>query len=368
MAAMNPTDLLSFCAGLAVLIVGGDALVRGAAGLARSFGVSPLVVGLTIVAFGTSAPELAVSMASALSGSADIALGNVVGSNVFNIALVLGGVAVMTPLVVTSQLIRFDVPVLVAASFLLAGFSLNGGIDRLEATVLFALLLLYIGHTVRGAMREDREKQQGDQEDSAGGTTELALTGLGVAGVAWPLAMGAVPLLVGGALITAGVVNVLLSRVGRDGASRAVLAGMMLVGLLLVPLSADVLVTGAVGLARSFGVSDAVIGLTVVAAGTSAPEAITSFMAARRGEADLAIGNVIGSNIFNVLCIVGLTGMVTPLPVAGELMSFDYPFLLALTVGLWPLLWWRRTIRRGDGLLMLACFAAFMAVQMWRIL
>ena len=364
---MNGVDLLLFCGGLCGLLVGGEALVRGAAGLARSMGVSPLVVGLTVVAFGTSAPELAVSMASALAGSAPIALGNVVGSNVFNILLVLGGAALLGPLTARSQLVRFDVPILVAASVALALMSLNGVVSALEASVLFGALVVYVGWTVRTALA-DKETPAEDDWDEPGGLIELSLTALTIAAIAWPMIEGELAVSWGGALVVGGLANLGVSRATAANPGQGLLAMALLLGLGLVAAGAQVLVQGAVGIAQSMGISDAVIGLTVVAAGTSAPEAITAFIAARKDEADLAIGGVVGSNIFNVLCIVGLTGIVRPLPVPSELMEFDYPFMLGITVALWPLLWWRKTIGRVDGVVMLLAFAAFMAVQLWRVL
>ena len=362
---MKLFDLLMFISGLTGLLVGGDALVRGASGLARSMGISPLVVGLTAVAFGTSAPELAVSMASALAGAAPIALGNVVGSNVFNILLVLGGAGLVTPLLTDSQLVRFDIPILVTASFALAAMSLNGVISHMEAALLFGALLFYLVWTVRAAFAA---KEHGEAPDDEGEDTgiERLLTAIALVTLAWPMTAGEVAWTWGGAFVLAGLLNSLASTLAARGPAPKWMAAALVLGLVLVASSAHVLVIGAVGLARSMGVSDTVIGLTVVAAGTSAPEAIATFMAARRNETELAIGNVVGSNIFNVLCIVGLTGLVAELPVPPELMRFDYPFMAGATLGLWPLLWWRKKIDKPDALIMLALFAVFMGVQVWR--
>ncbi len=361
-------DILAFFGGLLALVVGGDGLVRGAGGLAKMMGISPLVVGLTVVAFGTSAPELAVSMASAFQGAAPIALGNVVGSNIFNVLLVLGSAGLVAPLVVQTQIVRFDVPVLVLASFVLAAMSLDGTISRMDGLILFIGLVTYIGWTVRAALATKNPVESDDEDEAAGSPIELALCGIAIAAIAYPTLVGAISPLQASLMIGAVVVHAAVARLSRNGASKGMLIAALFGGLALVPASADVLVTGAVGIARTMGISDAVIGLTIVAAGTSAPEAVTSFIAARRNQADLAIGGVVGSNIFNVLCIVGLTASVTDLPVPQELMHFDYPFMLAMTLGLWPLLWWRGVVKRIDGSLMLVAFSGFMAVQLWRVM
>lgn len=374
---MNLVDLLLFTGGLCGLLVGGESLVRGASGIARSFGIAPLVVGLTVVAFGTSAPELAVSMASALAGSAPIALGNVVGSNVFNILLVLGGAGVLTRLSVKSQLVRFDVPVMVASSLALAGISLDGTVTAVEAVVLFVSLIGYLSWTVTTALKEKRpadaerapdEGEQGDEEDDAPGKSDVILAAIAVVAIAWPLVDGSLAPAWGGALVGLAIANSLLGIGWGDKASRKRLAVVLVVGLAMVSVGAHVLVQGAVGIAQSMGISDAVIGLTVVAAGTSAPEAITSFVAARRNQADLAIGNVVGSNIFNVLCIVGLVGTVRDLPVPKELLQFDYPFMLAASLALWPLLWARKSLGRLEGSAMLLAFVGYLGVQLWRVM
>ncbi len=373
---MNGLDVALFLSGLLALLVGGDALVRGAASLARSLGVSSLVVGLTVVSFGTSAPELAVSLTSAISDSAPLALGNVVGSNIFNVLLVLGLAATFQPLVVKRQLIHFDMPVMASVCVLLVIVSVGGVIAGPTGLLFCGLLAAYLFWTVRKAMAGDDEEEacEGEQDvaeanDESGPTgTGIAMVGISTLLLAAALSAGHYPGLQGAGLIAAMFGVLVLSAVAARGVSGTAFdLCVTTVGIGTIVLSADCLVVGAVGMATSIGVSKAVIGLTVVAAGTSLPEAVTSMMASAKGEADLAIGNVVGSNIFNVLCIVGLTAVVVPMPVAHELMQFDYAVMVGVAVGLWWLVWLRKRLRRIDGIMMLACFVGYMAAQVMRV-
>jgi len=259
--------LLLFIAGLAALVVGAELLVRGASKLALSFGISPLVVGLTIVAFGTSAPEMAVSVGAVLDGKTDIAVGNVVGSNIFNVLFILGLSALITPLVVNVQLIRQEVPIMIGASLLLLVLALDGRIGMAEGAFLFALLLAYTVFLVlqsRAETQAARDEYAGEYKPAAPGGWDSRLP-----------------------------VQLLL----------------IVVGLGLLVLGADWLVTSAVTFAKALGVSDVVIGLTIVAAGTSMPEVAASVTAAFKGERDIAVGNVVGSGTFNILGCVGLSGI-----------------------------------------------------------
>ncbi len=388
---MPGLDIALFLSGLFALLVGGDALVRGASATARSLGVSSLVIGLTVVSFGTSAPELAVSMTSGLSDAAPLALGNVVGSNIFNILLVLGLAATLKPLVVQRQLIHFDMPVMASACVLLVIVSVGGVIGGPTGLLFCTLLATYLGWTIRRARRDGRaqraaieaarEAGEGEdqaQADAAAASPEEAESGPGAADLvmiaasvlllAASLSEGHYPTLQGALLIACLFGVLALTAAAARGKTNVLLdLALTVVGIGAILLSADCLVQGAVGIARWIGVSEAVIGLTVVAAGTSLPEAVTSMMASAKGEADLAIGNVVGSNIFNVLCIVGLTSVVVPLPVAPELLRFDYAVMVATAVGLWWLVWLRQRLRRIDGIGMLVCFVGYLAVQVLRV-
>ncbi|PKO63691.1 MAG: sodium:calcium antiporter, partial [Betaproteobacteria bacterium HGW-Betaproteobacteria-17] len=251
---------LMFVLGLVALVIGAEAMVRGASRLAVSWGISPLVVGLTVVAFGTSAPEMAVSVGAALSGTSDLAIGNVVGSNIANILLILGISALVAPLLVHEQIIRQEVPVMIGATLLVVAMALDGGIGRIEAGLLFALVMAY---TVFLVVQSRRASKDAEAEFASEIPTSQ-----------WDRHWG-------------------------------VQAALVIGGLALLVLGADWLVGAAVVFAKYFGVSDLVIGLTVVAVGTSMPEIATSLIAALRGQRDIAVGNVIGSNIFNLLAVLG---------------------------------------------------------------
>lgn len=304
-------------AGLVLLVIGADLLVKGAARLASNFGVPALVIGLTVVAFGTSAPELAVSMKAAFSGQAELAIANVVGSNIFNVLFILGLAALISPLIISHQLIRQDVPIMVAASVVAVLMTLDGKINKIEAAILvlglvsYTVFLFYQG------------KQKG--VDVSDGEVEAMLK-------------AHVPLWQ----------NILL----------------VIGGLVLLVLGARWLVQSAVELATAWGVNEAVIGLTIIAAGTSLPEVVTSVVATIRGERDIAVGNVVGSNIFNILCVLGLSGLVSPIPlVAGEqLAGFDIPVMLGVAVLCVPLFYIGSMLDRIEGILFLTLYVAYVWV------
>ena len=320
------TVLLLFIAGLAALVAGSELLVRGASKLAISWGISPLVVGLTVVAFGTSSPEMAVSVQGALSGSTDIAIGNVVGSNIFNVLFILGLCAAIVPLAVSSQIVRQEVPIMIAASVLLAALTLDARLSRGEAAVLFGLLIAY---TVFLVVQSRRAAGQQVGEDFA---RELAPA----ASPRWD--------------------------------DRAwVQVALVAAGLALLVLGSEWLVSAAVQFARVLGLSELIIGLTIVAAGTSTPEVAASLMALRKGERDIAVGNVVGSNVFNILGVLGLSGIVAEggLEVARSVLAFDLPAMLAVALACLPVFFSNRRIERWEGLLFLAYYAAYVA---WLIL
>jgi cation:H+ antiporter len=314
-------NALLFIAGLALLVLGANLLVRGASKLALSFGISPLVVGLTVVAMGTSAPEVAVSVGAALDGRADIAVGNVVGSNVFNVLFILGLSALIAPLVVHVQVIRQEVPIMIGASVLLLALGLDGLLSLRDGAFLFALLIAYTVFVVRQSRRETRAA---DGYDS-----EVTPAQAGDWDAKWPVQI---------ALIAA--------------------------GLACLVYGADWLVAAAVAFARALGVSDVVIGLTIVAAGTSMPEVATSVTAAIKGERDIAVGNVVGSNVFNILGCLGLSALVagdSGLPVAPSLLNFDLWVMIAVAVACLPILMTGREIARWEGGVFVAYYAAYAA-------
>jgi len=305
---------LTLAVGLVLLVAGGELLVRGGSGLGRALGLSPLIVGLTIVAAATSAPELAVSLDATLSGAPGLAVGNVVGSNIVNILLVLGLAAVVLPMTVRTQLVRTDVPVMVALSVLLLVLALNGSVGRLEGGLLVALFVAYVAWTVVVGRR---------------------------AGVDDPSPQAAPP------AAPRPVVDVVL----------------VVVGVALLVLGARLLVTAATDVAAAFGVSDLVIGLTVVAVGTSLPELATSVIAAVRGEREMAIGNVVGSNIFNITAVMGLTAAIAPggVPVQAAVLRFDLPVMVAVAVALVPVVVTGFTIARWEAGVFLAYYVAYVA-------
>lgn len=313
---MEPLTIVLFVLGIGLLVVGADTLVKGAVELAVSFGISPLVVGLTVVAFGTSAPEAAVSVQSTLAGDGDIALGNVVGSNILNILLILGLSALVAPLLVSRQLLRFDLPVMIGVSFLPLLFGLDGSIGRLEGTVLFLGVVGYTAYLVRKSRRERIE----------------------------------------------GLARIATQEV-PERPGRGVLAnvGLVMLGMGMLVLGSRWLVGGAVELATLLGVNELVIGLTVVAAGTSLPEVATSILASLKGERDIAVGNVVGSNIFNILFVMGLAGMAAPegIPVIPAALTFDLPVMIAVALACFPIFFTGYLISRWEGALFVGYYVAY---------
>ncbi len=316
---MTIETFLFLIAGLVLLVVGAEGLVRGASRLAGAMGISPLIIGLTVVAFGTSAPELAVSLQSTLQGQADIAVGNVVGSNIFNVLFILGVSALLIPLVVDQQLIRLDVPLLIGVSFLAWWMSADGVLERWEGALLFAGLITYIVFLVRKSRRES----QSVQEEYAG---EYSATVQGWQG--W-------------------VINLAL----------------VIVGLGLLVWGSRWMVAGATSLARALGLSELVIGLTIVAVGTSLPEVATSVLAAIRGERDIAVGNAIGSSLFNIMAVLGLSSIITPngIPVSSAAIHFDIPVMVAVAVATLPIFFTGNLIARWEGAVFLIYYVVYTA-------
>lgn len=316
---MSVMTLVLFILGLVLLVMGADTLVRGASRLALRMGITPLVIGLTVVAFGTSAPEMAVSVQSALSGQAgaDIALGNVVGSNIFNVLFILGLSAIITPLLVSQQLIRMDVPIMIGVSLVMYWLALDGVISRLNGLLLFAGI---VGYTIFAIMQGRRESAavQAEYQQEFGARADTG--------------------------------NSLLLDSFR-----------IVVGLVLLVLGARWLVDGAMTMARWFGVSELVIGLTIVAAGTSLPEVATSVIASIKGERDIAVGNIIGSNIFNILAVLGLAALVAPagINVAPSALQFDMLVMLAVAIACLPVFFTGYRIARWEGCLFLGYYIAY---------
>ena len=294
--------------GFALLVKGADLFVDGASGIAKKFGISELIIGLTIVAMGTSAPEAAVSIAAAAKGSAGISIGNVIGSNIMNIFIILGVVAAIVPLKIERSTVRYEMPftILVTAVFVLMGR--DGLITRLDGAILWAGLLLYIAYLLRQAKQKPAEAPQAETTAEAPSIWKLiALT---------------------------------------------------IAGLVVILVSSDYAVDAAVALAKIFNISDRVIGLTIVALGTFLPELVTSVTAALRGNADLAVGNVVGSCIFNLLFVLGTSALILPIPCAPNFLSDAY-VAVGATILLLIFGYTQMKIARWEGVLLVACYAAY---------
>lgn len=307
------SQLLLIAGGFVLLILGAEGLVRGSVRIAHRLGISPLIIGLTVAAYGTSTPELVVSLKAAIMGSPAIAAGNVVGSNIFNVGVILGLTALLRPVQVQVQLIRIDTPLMIGVSLLGVALLYDGSVNRLEAGLLVVGLVAYTLFTVWFA----RHSSSADQAAYASADDSPALPGWGL--------------------------SVLYVAAG--------------LGLLV--LGGNFLVNGATALARDLGISEAIIGLTIVAAGTSLPELATSVLAALRGHADIAIGNIVGSNLYNLLAILGLTGLVHPIAGAGMSM-LDLGTMLALAALLWPIIYTSQRVQRLEGAALLAVYAGYL--------
>ncbi|WP_024327817.1 calcium/sodium antiporter [Thioalkalivibrio sp. AKL19] len=306
--------------GLILLTWSADRFVFGASAFARGVGVSPLLIGLTIVAFGTSAPEIVVSVLASLQGNPGLAVGNAIGSNIANIALVLGAATLVAPLAIGRGMVRRELPILLLVSFGVLLLLVDGELGRLEGIALLAGLVLFTAWMAISARRA-RPSPHDDTPEVVRGMVETIPEGdrLGPA-IAW-----------------------------------------LVFGLLLLLASSQALVWGAVEIAEQLGVSDLVIGLSIVAVGTSLPELATSVVAAFRREAGLAIGNVVGSNLFNLLAVLAVPALIAPLAIDADVLARDYPVMLALTVALFLIALGRRgQIRRWQGALLLVAFASYL--------
>jgi cation:H+ antiporter len=311
--------VLGLAVGLTILTIGAEFLVRGSSKLAAAAGVSPLVIGLTIVACGTSAPELAVSVKAAWAGQTDIALGNVVGSNICNVLLILGACGLVYPLKVHVQLIRLDVPVMIVTALVVPILAYNGVIGRVDGAILVCGLISYNVFIIRKSRQESKAGQKVFSDEYSP-----------------PPQIGTRYLLIN--------------------------AVMLAVGLVMLVYGARIFVNAAVTLAKSYGVSELVIGLTIVAVGTSLPELATSIVATVRGDRDIAIGNVVGSNIFNVLSVLGCTSLVKPIHVSEQAMVFDIPIMVAVCLACFPIFFTGMSISRWEGGLFLGYYVAYTAL------
>ncbi len=294
-----------------MLIFGGDVLVQGASGLAKRMRLSPLVIGMTVVAFGTSAPELMVSVKAAYMGSPEIALGNVIGSNIANIALVLAITVLIFPLAIDRNSKIIDWPVMMVASVVFYLFALDGGIARWEGSVLFAAIVFFTVFLIRNSRKKSKMYEPDLQEH---------------------------------------IPNLWLSL------------GKISAGLVLLYFGSKWLVSGAIEIAEAFGVEERIIGVTVIAFGTSVPELAASVMAALKKESDISIGNLVGSNIFNIFSVIGITSIVQPIPVGEKIINPDMYWMMAIAVGLGIILLFWKKINRWHGLVLLASYLTYIGI------
>lgn len=313
------STILAILGGLTLLILGGDLLVRGAVGLAQRLGMSPLLIGLTLVGFGTSTPELVTSVEAAMIGSPGIAVGNIVGSNIANILLILGLSALIFPIPVGSLALKRDSVVVVVAALMLAVAGFVMPLGQLLGVAFLTLLAAYIFYAWR------HERERGSDHTAAFDKGEAAME---VRGNTRPQSIGL------GLL-------------------------MAVAGLVLVVLGGNYLVRGSIALAKGYGISETVIGLTIVAVGTSMPEFVTSVIAAARRQSDVALGNVLGSNIYNILGIGGVTALIAPTNIPAEIARFDAPVMLGVSVLLLVMMWSARRIGRREGLVLVLGYCAY---------
>lgn len=308
--------------GLVVIIVGAELLLRGAARIAAMLGIKPILIGLTVVAVGTSAPELAVGITAVLEGRGPLAVGNIAGTNIFNILFILGLSAAIRPLPLQLQCIRLDVPVMIASAVVLFAMAFDGVLSRIEGLVLLTAALVYVAALVRLSRRESAEVKQEFAEEFS---RQALHAGRGIAGASWNLVL-------------------------------------LIVGIGLTVVGADLMVAGAVNLATAFGVSDAVVGLTIVAIGTSSPELVTTVIATIKDERDVAVGNLIGSGISNILVILGLTCVVVPqgVDVSSDVLRIDLPLAAAVAIACWPVFRSDRKVSRREGVAFVTVYLAYL--------
>jgi cation:H+ antiporter len=316
---MNILTFVLLIAGLVLLVFGAELLVRGASQIAAIAGLSPLVIGLTIVAYGTSSPEMAVSIQSSWVGQADLALGNIVGSNIFNVLIILGLASLLSPIPVAQQLIRLDVPIMIGVSLLMLVFGLDGTISRVDGSILFLGGVIYTLFLIYQSRKETNEAVQEEYAREYG------------------------------------------RRNGQTIRAWGINLGLIGIGLVMLVLGAEWLTSSSITIARALGVSELIIGLTLVAAGTSLPELASSMIATFKGEQDIAVGNVVGSNIFNILAVLGISAIVSPAGVAvsTSAIRLDIPFMIAVAIACLPIFVSGNRITRTEGALFIAYYAIY---------
>ena len=303
-------DFIELISGLIILLIGGELIVKGAVLTANKFNISPMVIGLTVVSFGTSAPELLVSLKAATLGNPDIAVGNIVGSNIANIALVLGVTVLFIPIVLDRSKILFNWAFMMLATIAFYCFSINGWIENWEGIILFIALIMFIYFAVKFSKKSDFEASEYDLKN-------------------------------------------------KSNHNPFILIFYLLAGVLGLYFGAEFLVNGAVSIAQKMGMSEAVIGVTVVALGTSAPELTASIVAAYRKESGISIGNLIGSNIFNIMAVIGITGIIKPISIAPKILSFDIYWLMGISFLILPFILIGRKIGRIKGLILLIIYVVY---------
>lgn len=328
--------------GVIIVLKGADWLTDGAVNIATRFGVSQMVIGLTIVAMGTSMPEFCVSMVSALKGTPDLAVGNVVGSNTLNTLLIVGCSALVAPIMVKRSSVKRDIPFAVVASLLMLLFCLDGAIGRVDAAVFFAGFCLFMFVTLKYAKTTEEHAATVATSGAAMATAAAASTSVSEASTSQTSAPEAST-----------------SQSSASEASMLKAVVMLVVGLLCLIAGSNMFVDNASFVASSLGVSDAVIGLTIVAGGTSLPELATSMVSAKKGNSDIAIGNVIGSNVFNILMIIGITGLVKPMHIAG-ITTLDLIMMLASMLLMWFFCRTTYKVKRWEGAVLTIVYLAYL--------
>lgn len=318
---MNWYIIIQFVLGLVILISGAELLVRGASRFATTIGISPLIIGLTIVAFGTSSPEFVVSLKAGLSGYSDISIGNVVGSNVFNVLFILGISAIIRPLFVSHQLIRLDVPIMLLSAIMVFILGFNGSMDRLDGTFLTVGVIVYTFYLLKMSKKPDLEDKDAFKQRETFSLKALLIN-----------------------------------------------LAFILTGLGMLILGTNWFINGSIFISDAMGVSQRVIGLTIVAAGTSLPELATSIIAAIRNEQDIAVGNIVGSNIFNVLGVLGVTCMASPqsIPLTDNILYFDVLVMIAISIVCLPFFTTGHKIARWEGIYFIIQYTIYIAILIYR--
>jgi len=309
-----------FIVGITGVYFGAEWLVKGSSNLSRDLGIKPIVIGLTVVAFGTSSPELAVSLTASIKGSNDIAIGNIIGSNIANIGLILGIAAIVFPLKVEKVIMKRELPLMIAISVGLYFMAIDRKIGFIDGLILFTGIILFIGYQIYNTMNSKRESRSSDNKTGMSESTK---------------------------------------EKGQTRRNLLCYIVYIVIGLACLLVGAHILVKSAIFIAGSFGISEMVIGMTVVAFGTSVPEMATSVVSALRKEADICVGNVIGSNIFNILMVLGSVALIRPLNVARDTLFFEFPIMLIFSLALIPMIRGNLRVNRFEGIVLVSGYFAF---------